>query len=441
MLKRIIIKNFQSHSNTVISLGHTLNYIVGVSDSGKSAIRRAIQCVTRRGPFYLKYGETDGSVVLEFDDCTVSREFKKVVQNKCPHCKEKISKKDNKCPSCEQLIPIKPALDVYYVDDEMFDKFGTQLPPMITEKLRMCEAMFGDFPVNISIQHQFEDMFFIGNTYNGSARNKMIMALVPDAERVDSLLKELSSEKTEKRNELRYLEKEQEVISTKIDLVKSDFAELDSIYIHVNKLEKEITVLQVKLQDLTRIKEQLEQTRNIGKVKQFFDKHGEVPEKASLFLDKIQIRKTRLDSIIDLHSSITELSLLDTELPVREELEVKEVGVIEKVMDTLVDLKKVLNQCSNLKLLNVVMPVFKEQVTSTLVQSLEKMNSDLLGLNKDTTAVELAKHNIEKLSTSIVQNNTEKESFQATFKQENCHLICPHRNDIYADECLLQFVK
>ena len=46
MIKEINIKNFQSHDNTNLILDSGVNVIVGSSDSGKSAIIRALRWVT-----------------------------------------------------------------------------------------------------------------------------------------------------------------------------------------------------------------------------------------------------------------------------------------------------------------------------------------------------------------------------------------------------------
>ena len=42
-LKRVRLENFQSHKNSIIDFDRGLNVIVGPSDSGKSAIIRAIK--------------------------------------------------------------------------------------------------------------------------------------------------------------------------------------------------------------------------------------------------------------------------------------------------------------------------------------------------------------------------------------------------------------
>ena len=44
-IKKIILQNFQSHKYSIVELDEQLNVIVGPSDSGKSAIIRALKWV------------------------------------------------------------------------------------------------------------------------------------------------------------------------------------------------------------------------------------------------------------------------------------------------------------------------------------------------------------------------------------------------------------
>jgi exonuclease SbcC len=50
MIERLTIKNFQSHENTVVDFDKGINVIVGSSDSGKSAVLRALRWVVYNQP-------------------------------------------------------------------------------------------------------------------------------------------------------------------------------------------------------------------------------------------------------------------------------------------------------------------------------------------------------------------------------------------------------
>ena len=70
-IKTVIIKNFQSYKDQTIHLEPGLNLILGTSDSGKSAILRAISFVLYNYPkkeSLIHWGETETSVTLIFSD-------------------------------------------------------------------------------------------------------------------------------------------------------------------------------------------------------------------------------------------------------------------------------------------------------------------------------------------------------------------------------------
>ena len=70
-IKTVIIKNFQSYKEETIHLEPGLNLILGTSDSGKSAVLRAISFVLYNYPkkdSLIHWGETETSVSLIFSD-------------------------------------------------------------------------------------------------------------------------------------------------------------------------------------------------------------------------------------------------------------------------------------------------------------------------------------------------------------------------------------
>lgn len=75
-LVRAIIKNFQSHEETVIDFHDGVNAIIGLTDSGKSALFRALQwCILNKpnGVSFIRYETENCSVTLEFEDIKVER--------------------------------------------------------------------------------------------------------------------------------------------------------------------------------------------------------------------------------------------------------------------------------------------------------------------------------------------------------------------------------
>ena len=67
MIRRIVLKNFMSHSHTVIDLADGLNVLIGENNSGKSAIVAALQAVCRNasGGYMVRHGKSECSVEIE----------------------------------------------------------------------------------------------------------------------------------------------------------------------------------------------------------------------------------------------------------------------------------------------------------------------------------------------------------------------------------------
>jgi exonuclease SbcC len=73
IIKRVEIKNFQSHEHTVVEFKDGLNTIIGESNSGKTSILRAIRwCLDNdpKGSDFITTGRDDCSVTVVFDDDT-----------------------------------------------------------------------------------------------------------------------------------------------------------------------------------------------------------------------------------------------------------------------------------------------------------------------------------------------------------------------------------
>ena len=127
--KRIIIKNFQAHEDTVIELHPGINVFTGIGDSGKTSIKRLFDWVRSNRPTGKKFmnwntsGPTSGEIV--FDDGTVK------------HSKE------------------RKGGSTYTVNGEDFRKVKTSVPDVAEQLFRM-----GD----INFQGQFDRPFLLTMT-------------------------------------------------------------------------------------------------------------------------------------------------------------------------------------------------------------------------------------------------------------------------------------
>jgi len=116
MFTKLDIKNFQSHKKTTLDFVPGINVIVGTSDTGKSAIARALKWVCKNKPsgfrFHSDFTEDpDTEVILTADDTTVGLH------------------KDSKGAT-------------YTVDDETFKGISQSIPDVVEQKLNLSDLNF-----------------------------------------------------------------------------------------------------------------------------------------------------------------------------------------------------------------------------------------------------------------------------------------------------------
>lgn len=83
-IKRLILENFQSHKYSEVDFDPGLNVIVGPSDTGKSAVIRALKWVLYNEPagdFFIREGETSASVTIHISDGTILQRYRTKSKN------------------------------------------------------------------------------------------------------------------------------------------------------------------------------------------------------------------------------------------------------------------------------------------------------------------------------------------------------------------------
>ena len=141
MIKTLEINNFQSHKKTLLNFHPGVNVIIGTSDSGKSAVLRALRWVCTgipRGDGFRSHWGGDTEVSLETDNCIVTRG------------------KTN-------------ADNVYLLNEETeFRAFGTEVPEEITAALNLDES--------VNLQKQLDQPYLISETPGAVAQHFNRMA-------------------------------------------------------------------------------------------------------------------------------------------------------------------------------------------------------------------------------------------------------------------------
>ena len=155
MLKRMEIKNFESHKHTVIeSLSEGLNLIRGESNVGKSSILRALKLAAYNqfDPRSVRVGESKCEIVVETDKGTV-----KVVRGP-------------KVNNWEVKANGKPLL--------VFEKVGVKIVPEAARVVGLNIVRLGDADIPVNIMDQLESHFMLaslgGQDASGSLRAQVI---------------------------------------------------------------------------------------------------------------------------------------------------------------------------------------------------------------------------------------------------------------------------
>lgn len=274
MIKKARVKNFQSHQDSEIEFDENITTLIGVSDSGKSAIVRSLSCLTKRGPFYIRNGEESGEVGIVFDNGSVSRNVNYPQMKKCSNCKEPIQNSDSSTVVCKcgEVNTPKVDSDFYLIDGKTkMEKFGVRLPDDIKKVIKMSPVVFVDNEEDLNFTSQFDDHFFVGQTYAGSKRNKIISALIVDAEKVDLLIQKISSEYRDSNARFQLYQSETLLKKEKVAKVTDDIVELKRLKTEIdNDKSLEISLKYTKLhaihEELSKLKPMDTIQENVKKI-------------------------------------------------------------------------------------------------------------------------------------------------------------------------------
>lgn len=253
-IKKVILENFQSHKHTEIDLNEKLNIVVGPSDSGKTAILRAIKWVLYNEPsgdFFIREGESEASVTLIFSDNTKLTRYRSKSKN---------------------------VYDLTYNNGSQLrlEGFGLGVPHEIKEAVGIYKInLDGNETRSVSLAEQLEGPFLLSekNSTRASAIGQLVGVDVID-EALRDVLKDLKSFNTTRKNyelEIEHLSQEIKTYDYLDDLEKttnklSDIR--DSINRHkktldklnnnkerFNNLLKEISRLEIINKNLSRVED------------------------------------------------------------------------------------------------------------------------------------------------------------------------------------------
>ncbi|MFA5577205.1 MAG: AAA family ATPase [Tissierellaceae bacterium] len=208
-IKKVILKNFQSHKYTVIEFDNQLNVIVGPSDSGKTAILRGIRWALYNEPsgdYFIREGESESSVTIIFNNGIKIVRFRSKSKN---------------------------TFTLYDLDgnETVFEGFGTKIPEEILDLTEINKILLDrDVSKSINLSDQLEGAFLLSE--RPSVRSNSIGRLV-GVNIIDDALRETLRDSRNLSASKRNIE--EQIEESKKEL--SQYEYLDKLTLRYEKIE------------------------------------------------------------------------------------------------------------------------------------------------------------------------------------------------------------
>jgi len=222
-MERIEIKGFQSHKNSVLEFNKGFNILLGASDSGKTAIHRAIRWVVNNEPL------GDGYVNNSLKKCSVT------IHTEYGYVNRYKGGNENSYTVC--LNGQEP---------KYFQGFGTKVPDEVT-LLGMNKARFGDDFVWLNYASQLDAPYLLSETSGQAAR---ILGKLAGTEDLDAAGKITNSDLIK----LRATQKQAQEQSAKLIIDLQQFEGLEALEDKLSALRSLYTKVEVLSDKLLQMK-------------------------------------------------------------------------------------------------------------------------------------------------------------------------------------------
>lgn len=217
-IKSLFLADFQSHAKTSVELapGGGVTIIVGQTDSGKTAIVRALRLLfynIPQGLDYIRVGRSMAAVAVEMSDGTkVARERSK---------------------SVNRYRVTKPGESA-----SVFEGFGGAVPLEVQEATGVRTVTVGDLELALNLSEQLDGPFLGNKAISGPGRAK-ILGKLAGTEEVDEAQRELGTDVFRAGQEEKRLLNEIEALNARI----RDYDYLPALAEKISALEKLLGVL------------------------------------------------------------------------------------------------------------------------------------------------------------------------------------------------------
>ncbi|MDO5028332.1 MAG: AAA family ATPase [Bacillota bacterium] len=224
-IKKLSLENFQSHKLTVLNFDQGLNAIVGPTDSGKTAILRALKWVLYnepQGDAFIRQGQSSVSVKLEFTDGIIIERYRTKSKN---------------------------GYKITYANGEeaIFEGFGSQVPEEVYQASQMPKITLRPGETrSLNMAEQLEGPFLL--TDNASLKAAALGKLV-QADLIDYALGQVNLDLRNKKKDQKYLEDQLEKTNKDLEA----YSYLEDLGRTIKNLETIQDQIKIKNQDLEKL--------------------------------------------------------------------------------------------------------------------------------------------------------------------------------------------
>lgn len=300
-IKKLILENFQSHKYSSLEFDQGLNAIVGPTDSGKTAIFRAIKWALYnepQGDYFIREGESSVSVKVVFSDGVEIHRYRSKSKN---------------------------GYEITYSDGSVssFEGFGTKVPKEVYEATKMPKINLTQSENrSLNMAEQLDGPFLLGDS--SSLKAAAIGKLV-EADVLDYALSEVNIDLKNKKKDLKN-------ISEEVTNIKEDLKN----YIYLDDLKTTITKLEAIKEKIENKEEELKKLENI------FSKYKLILENKTQLENNLKLlEKTRDSELIAYKTEnlLRQKNKLEA-LKLEAENNNKRIKYTENILNKLVNIKE-----------------------------------------------------------------------------------------------------
>lgn len=319
MINKVIIENFQSHKHTVVEFVPGTNVIIGESDTGKSAIFRAINWVCSNRPLgdaFLSEWGGDTKVVLYTSEGNVIERLKTKYRNE------------------------------YIINGEVLEAFGKDVPDEVLNILQM------DFA---NIQAQMDTPFLLSYTSGEAAKLLNKAASIDD---IDSTMEKLrwsykkigGKIKTDEAMLKVYKEEIKEysnipLLEKKLNIIESSYSiyeEQQERYAQISYVLSNIKTAQKDLKKTEYVEKGILFFKNIDKSFQRYNERKEEARKVKALTLLIIEKQLKIERLRNVNTQISHVNSLEKKVNTLKE-EKKKKAEIERIITQISKAKRMID--------------------------------------------------------------------------------------------------